>query len=94
MSAMKTLEDALSFFQTEVQETAAIEDMSKLDLPRNLHMQLEYQRFDPQTDTMFGGRTAYPGRDTYVTSIKYKRKYESIKTTKEKPGFANHYFGY
>jgi len=94
LSEIKTVSDAIEYFETEVHETSTFEDMSKLDLPKNLHMQLEYMRFDPETDTMFNGRTAFPGSDTYVTSIKYKRKYKNIKTTKEKPGFINYYYGY
>ncbi len=34
------------------------------------------------------------GSNTYVTSIKYKRKYDDIITTQPKPGFVNHYEGY
>ena len=94
LSNMKTVQNALDYFDTGVHETTALQDLSKLDLPPNLHIQDEYIRFDPDTDTMHGGRTAFPGRDTVVTSIKYKRKYKSFKHTKEKPGFANHYFGY
>ena len=94
MSSMRTVQDAVQFFQTEVRDTTPVEDMSRLDLPKNLHIQLEYDRFDPETDTLFGGRTAFPGHDTMVTSIKHQRKYKSIKTTKEKPGYVNHYYGY
>ncbi len=94
MSAMKTVQDAVDFFQTEVTETTRYEDLGKQDLPKNLHIQWEPLRFNPETDTMFEGRTAYPGSDSIVTSIKYSRKYDSIKTTKEKSGYTNHYYGY
>ena len=94
MSDMKTVQDAVDYFKTEVTETTSYEDMNKLNLPKNLHIQWEPLRFNPETDTMFEGRTAFPGSDTVVTSIKYKRKYDSIKTVKEKPGYANHYYGY
>ena len=91
---IERVRDAIQFFQTDVRASHSLEDLSKLDLPKNLHIQLEYLRFDPETDTMFDGKTAYPGRDTHVTSIKYKRKYKSIKTSVEKPGYNNHYYGY
>ena len=94
MSSMKTIQDAVDYFTTPLRDTTALDDLSKLDLPKNLHIQMDYLRFDPENDTMFGGRTAYPGRDTVVTSIKYRRKYKSIRTRKEKPGFADHYSGY
>ena len=68
--------------------------MRGLDLPENLHIQLDYVRFNPETDSLHNGRTAFPGRDTVVTSIKYKRKYSDIKTTTEKSGYINHYYGY
>lgn len=68
--------------------------MLQAKLPKNLSIQLEAHRFDPETDTMFGGRTAFPGSDTVVIGIQYKRKYKDIKTTKEKAGFANYYYGY
>ncbi|CAI9721143.1 ribosomal L50, mitochondrial [Octopus vulgaris] len=67
---------AMEFFQTEIRDTSSYEDISKLDLPRNLHIQMEPVRFHPDTDTMFGGRTAFPDRPTVVTSIKYKHKYK------------------
>ena len=89
---METVSDAVNFYNTEVKQTSAFEDLGKLDLPKNLHIQWEYNRFDPETDVMYGGRTAFPGSDTVVTSIKYKRKYKSIKTTVDKPGFVNHYY--
>ena len=70
------------------------ENISNLDLPENLNIQKEYIRFDPSTDKLHEGRTAFPGRDTIVTSIKNKRKFNTIKIAKEKPGYVNHYFGY
>ena len=95
MHHMKTVRDAVQYFSTDVRQTHALEDLSKLNLPPNLHIQMEPIRFDPETDTLFGGRTAFPGRDTYVTSIKYRRKYKQfIKNTTEKPGFVDHYEGY
>ena len=94
MSRMSTVDDAVQHFQTEIHETTAFEDLSRVDLPPNLHIQWEPVRFNPETDKMFGGRTAYPGQDNVVTSIKFRRKYETIKTTKEKPGYYNHYYDY
>ena len=84
---MKTMDDVLAFFQTEVKETSALEDLSKLDLPKNLHIEMNYNRFDPETDTFFGGVTAFPGNDTKVTSLKYRKMYKSVSNTTPKPGF-------
>lgn len=95
LTKMIALSDAVAFFETEVRQTSAFEDISKLDLPKNVHIQWEYNRFDPDTDTLHGGRTAFPGSDSVVSSIKYRRKYKSIKTSVDKPGFVNqYYYGY
>lgn len=94
LSEMHTVSDAVRYFETEVRSTTTYEDLSKLDLPKNLNIQLEGIRFDPENDAMFGGKTAFPGSDTIVTSIKYRRKYNDIKTSKEKPGYINYYYGY
>jgi len=95
LTEMMCVGDAVRYFETEVRGTSALEDLaSRRDLPQNLHIQLEPLRFDPETDTMFGGRTAFPGRDTLVPSLKYRRKYGEIKNTKEKPGYINPYYDY
>ena len=94
LTSMNTVQDVVDFFSAEISETTALEDLALSKLPKNLHIDTEVLRFDPETDTMFDGKTAFPGRDTYVTSIKYGRKYKSIKTTYEKPGYFNHYENY
>ena len=93
---IKTVSDVVEFFSTEVRLSSALEDLSSLDLPRNLHIQTEYIRFDPDNkdDPLTKGHTAFPGVNTYVTSIKYKRKYSDIITVKPKPGYTNYYDGY
>lgn len=94
LTNMKTVSDCVEYFGTEVRTTSALEDMKEIDLPKNLSIMYEYERFDPETDTFFDGVTAFPGRDTYVRSLKFKRKYKNIITTEKKPGYANHYYGY
>ena len=55
------------YFKTEVKDTSALEDLkAKSDLPPNLHINLDYNRFDPATDTFFNGKDAYEKRDTIV----------------------------
>jgi len=95
MTDMMCVGDAIRYFETEVRATSAYKDLaSRRDLPPNLSVQLEPMRFDPESDTMFGGRTAFPGRDTLVMSVKCRRKYSDIKNTKEKPGYINYYYDY
>ena len=89
LSDMNTVEDVLTYFSTPVLQTTAYEDLSKLDLPKNLHIIQDYDRFNPETD--FDGKTAFPNSDTIVSSIKYKRKYKDIKNTKRVPGYVNKY---
>ncbi|XP_045173417.2 39S ribosomal protein L50, mitochondrial-like isoform X2 [Mercenaria mercenaria] len=76
LNDIETVEDVVKFFNIEVKDTSVLEDLTKLDLPKNLHMNLEYIRFHPDTDKIYDGITAFPGRPTIVTSIKYKRKYK------------------
>jgi len=95
MSDLKSVGDAINFFSTEVRATSTYQDLcARKDLPQNLSIQSEYLRFSPETDTMFGGKTAFPGRDTHVSSIKYRRKYSGVKNTKDKAGYINYYYGY
>jgi large subunit ribosomal protein L50 len=76
LNQMNTVGDVVKYFNVEVKDTSVLEDLTKLDLPKNLHMNLEYIRFHPETDKIYSGVTAFPGRATKVTSIKYKRKYK------------------
>ncbi|ESO07273.1 hypothetical protein HELRODRAFT_170601 [Helobdella robusta] len=97
LNNMKTLSDAVEYFSTEVKETSTYEDLAsgkKTELPKNLHIQLEPLRFHPEKDTMFEGRTAFPGSNTIVSSLKYKRKYQGYSTSREKPGFNDYYYDY
>jgi len=50
--------------------------MKAAELPKNLHIQYEYHRFNSETDTKFGGHTAFPKSSTLVTGLKYKNKYQ------------------
>jgi large subunit ribosomal protein L50 len=75
LTNIKTVADVVVVFSTPVRDSTKYEDLTKLDLPPNLHVQLEPLRFDPETDTMFGGVTAFPGRKTVVSSLKFRRKY-------------------
>lgn len=75
LNKINTVGDAVAFFSAPVRDSSSYEDITKLDLPPNLHIQLEPLRFDPETDTMYGGKTAFPGRPSKVISLKYQRKY-------------------
>lgn len=76
LTNMNSVGDAVAFFSTPVSDKSSYEDMTKLNLPKNLHIQLDPLRFDAETDTFFDGKTAFSGRPTIVSSLKYKRKYK------------------
>ena len=75
LTYINSVGDAAAFFCTPQYDMTSYENLSKQDLPQNLHIQLEPLRFDPETDTMFGGVSAFPEQETVVTSLKYRRKY-------------------
>jgi len=68
LNEIKTVEDLIRFYLTEVKDSSPLEDLkSHPDLPPNVHVNLEYKRFDPVTDNFFGAKDAYPKRDTIVS---------------------------
>ncbi|KAK9883145.1 hypothetical protein WA026_001343 [Henosepilachna vigintioctopunctata] len=72
---VNSLEDVRRFYRTRVDATTPLDKMKTMDLPENLHVQYDYHRFHPDTDTKFGGQTAFNRRSTIVTGLKYKDKY-------------------
>ncbi|KAL5016557.1 hypothetical protein ScPMuIL_006146 [Solemya velum] len=83
LNDMKTVSNVVRYYSTEVKDACSYEDMSRLDLPKNLHINVEPIRFDPENDPLFGGKTAFPGRPTIVSSIKYRRKFKGAKNSLE-----------
>ncbi|XP_076173208.1 mitochondrial ribosomal protein L50 [Ptiloglossa arizonensis] len=72
---IETIGDLKEFYQTPVSNSTPLDMMKNLDLPKNLHIQYAYNRFHPDTDTMFNGKTAFPKSSTKVTGLRYKDKY-------------------
>ena len=74
LSSINTVKDAVTYFNTEIKDTCAYEDLTKLNLPKNLHINLEYSNVqlqsdpDDEKDEMF--------REP-VTDLKYRRKYKA-----------------
>lgn len=69
------LDDVKCFYQKEVDVRVPLDKFKGVELPPNLSIQYEYHRFHPETDTMFGGVSAFPRRSTVVTGITSKKKY-------------------
>ncbi|KAK9710574.1 Ribosomal subunit 39S [Popillia japonica] len=76
LHTVETVEDLCKFYETPVSATVPLDKLRTMDLPKNLHIQYEYHRFHPDTDTKFGGITAFPRSSTLVTGLKYKGKYK------------------
>ncbi|KAJ8969075.1 hypothetical protein NQ317_001150 [Molorchus minor] len=72
---IETLGDVRTFYKTPVDIRTPLDKMKSMELPENLHVQYEYHRFHPDTDTRFGGKTAFNESSTIVTGLKYKEKY-------------------
>ncbi|KAJ8883466.1 hypothetical protein PR048_015310 [Dryococelus australis] len=71
-----TLGDVVKFYNTPANTITPFDSMKQASLPPNLHIQSDYHRFHPETDTMFGGISAFPKSSTIVTGLKYKKKYK------------------
>ncbi|CAG0916044.1 unnamed protein product [Notodromas monacha] len=72
------------FYKTEIDVRNPLEMTKDIDLPPNLHVIHEPTRFHPQTDTMFGGVSAFPGSSTIVTGLKARLKYAGYKAKPRK----------
>jgi len=74
---MESVGDVIQFYQTPIQTETPYEELHKReDLPPNLHIQKEPIRFHPETDTAFGGITAFPKTTTIVSGIRAKQKFK------------------
>lgn len=75
--------DVIAFYQTPVDTTLPLDALKTIELPENLHIQHEYLRFNPETDTKFGGVSAFPCSSTIVTGLKYRKKYQGYEAKKK-----------
>ncbi|XP_071521077.1 uncharacterized protein mRpL50 isoform X1 [Panulirus ornatus] len=67
--------ELLTFYKTPVNSTVPLDRMKDIDLPKNLHVIYKYTRFHPETDTKFGGVTAFTKDSTVVSGLKNKKRY-------------------
>ncbi|XP_017063409.1 39S ribosomal protein L50, mitochondrial [Drosophila eugracilis] len=82
---LRTISDVIAFYETPVDTTVPYDALKRVELPENLHIQYEYLRFNPETDTKFGGKTAFPKSSTLVTGLKYRSKYEGHEAKRSWP---------
>uniref|UniRef100_A0A1Y1MDP8 Large ribosomal subunit protein mL50 n=1 Tax=Photinus pyralis TaxID=7054 RepID=A0A1Y1MDP8_PHOPY len=76
LHTIETTSDVHNFYTTPLSTITPYENIKNMDVPPNLHVQYEYHRFHPETDTKFGGITAFPRSSTIVSGLKYKEKYK------------------
>ncbi|KAH8345809.1 hypothetical protein KR067_006153, partial [Drosophila pandora] len=82
---LNTISDVITFYQTSVDTTVPLDALKRVELPENLHIQYDYVRFNPETDTKFNGKTAFPKSSTLVTGLKYRGKYEGNEAKRSWP---------
>ncbi|XP_060523417.1 large ribosomal subunit protein mL50 [Cylas formicarius] len=82
---IETLAELRDYYKTPVDVTTPLDKLRNMDLPENLHVQFEYHRFRPDADKF--GETAFPGRSTIVTGLKYKNKYKGHVQKSNTPWF-------
>lgn len=91
LAQLTTLSDVVQYYCVERKPKSAEERLQETEkLPENLHLMLEPVRFTADTKDYFQGKTAFPDRDTVITSLKYQKIYKGYKGPpryKEKDGF-------
>ncbi|XP_031632912.1 39S ribosomal protein L50, mitochondrial [Contarinia nasturtii] len=80
---METLNDVIDFYETPVNTILPLDELTTRELPPNLHIEQKYTRFNPETDKMFNGKTAFPQSSTIITGIKYRKKYPGFVAEKK-----------
>lgn len=70
--------DVISFYQTPVDTILPLDALKTADLPENIHIEHNYVRFHPDTDTKFGGQTAFPKSSTIISGLRCKKKYKGF----------------
>ncbi|CAG2102786.1 unnamed protein product [Medioppia subpectinata] len=78
---MRTVSDVVEYYSTPIRGITSYDQMvqNSDQLPQNLHVIGEPLRFNPETDTFFGGISAYPFHDQRVKGLRATKKYPVIK---------------
>ncbi|OXA59038.1 uncharacterized protein LOC110843910 [Folsomia candida] len=84
---MDSVGDIVHFYTTEIKTQTPFDLLTRQaeDLPPNLHILPKPIRFHPETDTQFGGMTAFPKSSTIVTGLRSKKKYRGYEAKKTWP---------
>ncbi|VVC29627.1 Hypothetical protein CINCED_3A019577 [Cinara cedri] len=81
LHTLNTLGEIYEFYETPVDIIVPYDALLKRELPPNLHIIANYTRFNPETDLLFDGVTAFPRSSNLVTGLKTKKKYKGFTTT-------------
>ncbi|XP_029654519.1 39S ribosomal protein L50, mitochondrial-like [Octopus sinensis] len=71
LSGITRVQHIYDFYSRAVSSRHFLDDLQLANTVPNLSIRTDYVRFDPSTDQFFGGRTAFPGRDTIARSLKF-----------------------
>lgn len=71
-------DDVVKFYETAIKTFLPLDELRTMELPPNLHIEHNYTRFHPDTDTMFGGKSAFPEQSCIVTGITSRKKYSGF----------------
>lgn len=80
-----TFKDIISFYTAPVNTSTPLENLREQELPSNLHILMENERFHPETDTRFGGISAFPRSSTVVSGLEARKKYKGYDAKKSWP---------
>ncbi|KAA0202092.1 hypothetical protein HAZT_HAZT008482 [Hyalella azteca] len=83
LHSITNIDALVAFYSAPVDARVPLDRMRDIDLPKNLHVIYNYTRFHPETDTKFGGVTAFPGSSTLVTGLKTRKKYQGFRDEPE-----------
>ncbi|KAG0718246.1 39S ribosomal protein L50, mitochondrial [Chionoecetes opilio] len=80
MHRISNVEELVTFYLTPVNTSVPLDMMKDMDLPKNLHVTYNYNRFHPETDTKFGGVSVFTKDSTLVVGVKNKKRYPGYKS--------------
>ncbi|XP_045597035.2 uncharacterized protein mRpL50 isoform X1 [Procambarus clarkii] len=75
MHKITNIRELVTFYETPVNTSVPLDMMKDMDLPKNLHVIYKYNRFHPETDTKFGGVSAFTKDSTLIVGFKNKKRY-------------------
>lgn len=90
LASLRSLSDVVRYYSIKREALTGEDVLLKSDLPKNIHLMFEPVRFTNETKDYFKGKTAFPKRDTIVTSLKYRNVYKGYKNPQayeKKKGF-------